>query len=265
MSTRPMSLLIAVGIAATVAAAVLSQGRIASHARADDVRSREDGERLSEADRQRLEEGGPVVVKTFVASLRYGDERIAELRKLIDPRYLEEHRRPQGNLSFEKFLTGSIHSLQLSDDPRTVLCTASTAESEQETFLFRTTLHDGQVYLRPLAPPDPATGMFRVWILRTKPPRNEGTRMAGVWRADFANGVSQVCRVGDDGTVSVVDPVRTSAGMVEAREGAVVIVYEDDRIERWTPVGHRRVVEHWFPGSRFPAGTPVRGIAERFP
>jgi hypothetical protein len=58
------------------------------------------------------------------------------------------------------------------------------------------------------------------------------------------------------------EPLRTAAGKAEAKDGSVVIVYQDDRVERWTPVGKRMVVEHWYPGSRFPSGTPVLGIAE---
>ena len=49
---------------------------------------------------------------------------------------------------------------------------------------------------------------------------------------------------------------------MEIKDGSVVIVYQDDRIERWTPVGKRMIVEHWYPGARFPAGGPVLGIAD---
>jgi hypothetical protein len=37
----------------------------------------------------------------------------------------------------------------------------------------------------------------------------------------------------------------------------------DDRLERWTLVSKRMVVEHWFPASQVPVATPVLGIAER--
>jgi hypothetical protein len=61
---------------------------------------------------------------------------------------------------------------------------------------------------------------------------------------------------------SVAEPLRNSNGKVEVEDGRVVIVYQDDRAERWTPVGKRMVVEHWYPGARFPSGTPVLGIAD---
>jgi hypothetical protein len=86
---------------------------------------------------------------------------------------------------------------------------------------------------------------------------------AGKWTAEFANGVVETCEIKKDGTTSVVEPRRTAGGKVTARDGAFVIACEDDRLERWTPVGKRMVVEHWFPASQVPVVTPVLGIAER--
>lgn len=85
----------------------------------------------------------------------------------------------------------------------------------------------------------------------------------GKWSVEFANGVVEECEIRKDGTASVVEPLRTSNGKASVKGESVVIVFEDDRIERWTPVGRRLVVEHWFPGSQLPAATPVLGIAER--
>ncbi|MDZ4781406.1 MAG: hypothetical protein SGJ19_14225, partial [Planctomycetia bacterium] len=76
----------------------------------------------------------------------------------------------------------------------------------------------------------------------------------------------------------VVEPARSSGGRVGVQNGTIVIAYDDDRIERWTVVGARLVVEHWapaagsHPGARWggysplrplPTSTPVLGIAER--
>jgi len=71
-----------------------------------------------------------------------------------------------------------------------------------------------------------------------------------------------VCEVRKDGTASVVEPLRTAGGKAARKGSSVVIVYDDDRVERWTPVGKRLVVEHWFPASQLPTATPVLGIAE---
>jgi hypothetical protein len=45
--------------------------------------------------------------------------------------------------------------------------------------------------------------------------------------------------------------------------GSFWIRFEDDRVERWTPVANRMVVEHWFPGSQIAVAKPVLGIADR--
>jgi hypothetical protein len=86
--------------------------------------------------------------------------------------------------------------------------------------------------------------------------------LVGRWRVDFANGVTETCEIGKSGTASVAEPRRTSGGKVTVQGGAVVVVYDDDRVERWTPVGRKAVVEHWYPGSAFPCGRPVLGIAK---
>ena len=82
------------------------------------------------------------------------------------------------------------------------------------------------------------------------------------WSVEFANGVKEHCELRQDGTASVTEPLRTSAGKLESGNGSIVVRFEDDRVERWTPVGGRMVVEHWFPGSAYPCGKPVFGIGE---
>jgi hypothetical protein len=95
------------------------------------------------------------------------------------------------------------------------------------------------------------------------PPRAAETGLpVGKWNVEFANGVTQVCEIAKDGTASVAEPLRNSGGKAVVKGSSVVIVYEDDRVERWTPVGKRLVVEHWFPASQLPTATPVLGIAE---
>jgi hypothetical protein len=89
----------------------------------------------------------------------------------------------------------------------------------------------------------------------------------GKWKVAFANGVTEVCdHFHFDGPrVLVEEPRRRALGAV-AREGnALLLTFKDDRVERWTPVGERYVVEHWFPGSQRQAVAPVLGIAERSP
>jgi hypothetical protein len=87
--------------------------------------------------------------------------------------------------------------------------------------------------------------------------------VVGKWTIEFANGVKESCEVRADGTASVVEPLRSSDGKAVVKDNAVVITFNDDRLERWTVVGRRAVVEHWYPASQFPCGTPVRGIGDR--
>jgi hypothetical protein len=93
----------------------------------------------------------------------------------------------------------------------------------------------------------------------------EAALPVGAWTVEFTNGVTEVCRIGDGGEASVEEPRRRSHGRAVAKDDSVVITFNDDRVERWTWVGKRMVVEHWFPGSRFPTAIPVLGIAEHTP
>lgn len=82
------------------------------------------------------------------------------------------------------------------------------------------------------------------------------------WRAEFANGVVQVYELSSEGTATVDAGNWQDTGMIEFGEGHLIIRYSQDRAERWTPVGDRMVVEHWFPASQLPTQAPVLGIAE---
>jgi hypothetical protein len=84
----------------------------------------------------------------------------------------------------------------------------------------------------------------------------------GKFQVTFLNGVVEVCHFEKE-NVSESEPLRSSGGTVVVKNGASVVTFEDDRTERWTPVGKRWLVEHWCPSSSYPAGKPVLGIAER--
>jgi hypothetical protein len=85
----------------------------------------------------------------------------------------------------------------------------------------------------------------------------------GKWSVAFANGVRQTCEIREDGTASVVEPLRSSKGKAVVSGDSIVVTFDDERVERWTPVNDRLVVEHWYPAVRVPVSTPVLGIAER--
>lgn len=82
----------------------------------------------------------------------------------------------------------------------------------------------------------------------------------GKWTIEFANGVTETCEIRQDGTASVVEPLRSSNGKAEVKDGSVVIFFADDRVERWTTVGKRQVVEHWAASAQYPGASPVLGI-----
>jgi hypothetical protein len=87
----------------------------------------------------------------------------------------------------------------------------------------------------------------------------------GKWKVNFANGVAETCVIRESGTAYVVEPSRRSGGKATFESGSFLIRFEDDRVERWTPVANRMVVEHWFPGSQIAEAKPVLGIADRAP
>jgi hypothetical protein len=121
-------------------------------------------------------------------------------------------------------------------------------------------------------------GLFIVYtILMFAPParanrpapkaKNLGTlhQFVGKWAVTFANGVVETCDVRADWTACESEPKRSAKGKAEVKGGALVIAFADDRVERWTAVDERMVVEHWFPAKAYPEGARVLGIADRVP
>jgi hypothetical protein len=94
------------------------------------------------------------------------------------------------------------------------------------------------------------------------PPQSEQALPVGKWSVEFANGVVEKVEIKKDGTATVSEPARTSDGKVTAVPGAFLFVSEDGRIERWTSVGKRMVVEHWAAVDQMTNGAPVKGIAD---
>jgi hypothetical protein len=101
---------------------------------------------------------------------------------------------------------------------------------------------------------------------RTAPPAGVPAPEAGLfgkWSVVFANGVIETCEVRADGTASESEPHRSADGKVEAGGDALVITFDDGRVERWNLINGRVVVEHWFPAAAYPAGASVVGVADR--
>lgn len=122
-------------------------------------------------DREPTEETIRIATKTFVSDLNTHPQY--RLREFFDPRYLKKHGLADKEIAFE--VVGNYHGLHnyaVADDDRTILCTLERAVDGnvvRELFLFRWVYHDGCLYVSPEKAPDPKTGIFTPWILRTKP------------------------------------------------------------------------------------------------
>jgi hypothetical protein len=85
----------------------------------------------------------------------------------------------------------------------------------------------------------------------------------GRWRVEFANGVVETCEIRHDRSAYVSEPRRNSPGTARVKDGATIVLFQDNRAERWKLDGNRWLVEHWCPSAECPNGVPVVGVAER--
>ena len=85
----------------------------------------------------------------------------------------------------------------------------------------------------------------------------------GTWHIEFSNGVKEVCQIDKEGAASLVEPKRETDGKAAVKGSVILVVFRDDRVERWTPVGQKMVVERWPAIADYQAGKPILGIAER--
>ena len=111
-------------------------------------------------------EDGAVVVKSFFAKMpTYPDIRF---REFFDPRYLKKHGLTDRDIAFEIADHQGIDSLLVADDNLTVLVVLEVKGGGKEAFVMRCVVYEGHIYISPEKAPDPKTGIFTPWILRTK-------------------------------------------------------------------------------------------------
>lgn len=111
-------------------------------------------------------EDASVIVKTFFAKIAtYPDIRF---REFYDPRYLQKHGLTDRDIAFEIVRIRGIDSLHVADDKLTVLVVVELAGGGRQAFVMRCVIHEGHIYISPENAPDPQTGIFKPWILRTK-------------------------------------------------------------------------------------------------
>jgi hypothetical protein len=98
----------------------------------------------------------------------HGDLRF---RDFFDPRYLKKHGLTDRDITFEVTADWpwyqGIHNIVVADDNRTALCILNTKDGK-ELFILRWVVYEGHLYISPENAPDPKTGIFKPWILRTK-------------------------------------------------------------------------------------------------
>jgi RNA polymerase sigma factor (sigma-70 family) len=117
-----------------------------------------------------------VVTKAFFSKMRtYPDIRF---REFFDPRYLKKHGLTDRDIAFEFADSVGICNINVADDRRTVLVVLEQKGGVREAFIMRCVVYEGHLYISPEKAPDPKTGIFAPWILRTKVylgvPRAEG-------------------------------------------------------------------------------------------
>ena len=117
-----------------------------------------------------------VFAKMFCSRMQthYEDKNANALRAFFDPRYLKKHGLTDRDLSAELAGGGGIYNILVADDKETILCLMDTRAHPtdkgtiREAIILRVSVHEGNLYLSPLKAPDPKSGVFAPWILRTK-------------------------------------------------------------------------------------------------
>ncbi len=90
---------------------------------------------------------------------------------------------------------------------------------------------------------------------------NEDSRpivVGGVWDVRYTNKVRRTYRF-DRGKVSYVSPDEKQDQIQMRSQGAQILLnfVTENKVERWTFVGNKAIVEHFNPGNDFPKGRPV--------
>jgi hypothetical protein len=109
--------------------------------------------------------------KLFMSRMPSGHDDL-RFRDFFDPRYLKKHGLTDRDIAFECSDHQGIHNIKVADDLRTVLCIVDPkgGKKASELIILRWVVYEGRLYLSPENAPDPKTGIFKPWILRTKLP-----------------------------------------------------------------------------------------------
>ena len=112
------------------------------------------------------EESILVPSKAFIADLRQPGK--SRFRDWIDPRYLKKHGLTDRDIAYEILDHQGLHNYHVADDLRTILFVVHAKGGGKELIIVRWVVYEGRLYISPEKAPDPKTGIFKPWILRTK-------------------------------------------------------------------------------------------------
>jgi len=107
-----------------------------------------------------------VASKGFIADICLPGK--IRLRDFIDPRYLKKHGLTDRDIAYEILDHQGLNSYQVADDLRTILFQVDAKGGGKELIIVRWVAYEGRLYISPEKAPDPKTGIFKPWILRTK-------------------------------------------------------------------------------------------------
>ena len=89
-------------------------------------------------------------------------------RDFIDPRYLKKHGLTDRDIAYEILDHQGLSNYHMADDLRTILFQVDSKGGGEELIILRWVVYEGRLYISPEKAPDPKTGIFKPWILRTK-------------------------------------------------------------------------------------------------
>jgi hypothetical protein len=104
----------------------------------------------------------------FISRMPPSTHADVRFRDLIDPRYLKKHGLTDRDIAFEFADNQGRENIVVADDLQTVLCITNLGGGKKEAIILRWVVYEGHLYISPEQAPDPKTGIFKPWILRTK-------------------------------------------------------------------------------------------------
>jgi hypothetical protein len=104
----------------------------------------------------------------FISRMPPSTHDDVRFRDFFDPRFLKKHGLTDRDIAFEFADNQGRDKIEVADDLRTVLCITDLKGGGKEAIILRWVVYQSHLYISPEKAPDPKTGIFKPWILRTK-------------------------------------------------------------------------------------------------